>query len=71
MSAPQANGHDKQAEATFAEACDLAGGTMSTGAVILQEQVALLQAAAMRQSERATIEALAQDAMRRLQGWRP
>jgi hypothetical protein len=39
---------------------------MSTGGTLLQEQVDLLQRAVSRNSERMTIESLAQDAVRRL-----
>jgi len=62
---PLTNGHDKESEATLAEACDIAGGTMATGVVILQEQLAAVQINAARQAERATIEALIQDAQAR------
>ena len=57
MGAPLSNGHD-MTEATLAGSSD--------GAVILQEQLRAVQVGAARHAERATIEALAQDAMRRL-----
>jgi hypothetical protein len=63
---PESNGHDKESEATLAEACDVAGGTMSTGSVVMQYKIRALQISAARQAERATIEALSQDAVRRL-----
>jgi hypothetical protein len=66
MGEPLANGHDKESEATLAEACDLAGGTASAGSIIMQEQLRAVQIGAARHAERATIEALAQDAVRRL-----
>jgi len=53
------NGHDKT-EATFAEACDLTGG-----AVILREQLFAIRVSTARQAERATIQALCDDAKAR------
>jgi len=65
MSAPQANGHDKAAEPI--SLCDaVEAAAMDTGSVVLREQVAAMQAAAARHAERQTVEALAQDAVRRL-----
>ena len=68
MSAPQANGHDKAAGLiTVCEAIEIAGVVpMHTGSMILQDQIAALQEAAARHAERTAIEALAQDAVRRL-----
>jgi hypothetical protein len=65
MSEPLQNGHDKS-EATLAEACDLAGGTMSTGSMAVAYQIRALQISAERRAERATIEALSKDAVQRL-----
>ena len=61
---PLTNGHDKT-ETTLTEACDLAGGTMSTGAVVLREALFATQAIAARNAERATIQALCEDAKQR------
>jgi hypothetical protein len=67
MGEPLANGHDKAADTTLlCETVEFAVGAVSTGSVVMQEQIALLQRAAARNSERMTVEALAQDATRRL-----
>jgi hypothetical protein len=67
MTEPLANGHDKGEEIIILhDAVDVAGGTMSTGSIIMQEQIRAVQIGAARHAERATIEALAQDAVRRL-----
>jgi hypothetical protein len=59
------NGHDKSEEIIVA--VDVAGvAPMHTGSIVMQQQIAIIQTAVARQSERATIEALAQDAVRRL-----
>jgi hypothetical protein len=59
MAEQLSNGRDKESEA---EACD---GDLATGVVVLQTQLRAVQIGAARHSERATIEALMQDAMRR------
>jgi hypothetical protein len=65
MTEPLSNGHDKSEEIIVA--VDVAGvAPMHTGSVVLQQQLVAVQYAASRQSERATIEALALDAVRRL-----
>jgi hypothetical protein len=68
MTEPLSNGHDKGEEIIILhDAVDVvAGGTMSTGSIIMQEQIRAVQIGAARHAERATIEALAQDAVRRL-----
>ena len=67
MTEPLSNGHDKAADtALLCETVEFAVGTMSTGSVVMQEQIALLQRAAARNSERMTVESLARDAVRRL-----
>ena len=67
MTEPLKNGHDTGEETTIllCDAVELAGGTMSTGSVVLQEHIHVLQTATARHQERVTIEALIQGAMKR------
>jgi hypothetical protein len=64
MTEPLANGHDKT-EATLAEASDITGSTMSVGSVIMEEHLHIIQRGVALAAEKATIETLVQDAMRR------
>jgi len=67
MTEPLSNGHDKAAEIIpLPDAVDVASGTMSADSALLREQITLLQKAAARHSEHITVEALPQDAVRRL-----
>ena len=66
MTEPLRNGHDTEEQPILlCDAVELAGGTMSTGSIVLHEQISVIQTAVARHQERATIETLIQDAMRR------
>jgi hypothetical protein len=68
MTEPLSNGHDDTAAEiiSLCDAVDVAGGAMSAGSVVLKEQLRAVQIGAARHSERMTVEALAQDSVRRL-----
>jgi len=60
MTEGQTNGHDKDEAVPLSKSIDAAHGAM-----ILRQQITELQITAARQAERATIEALSEDAKRR------
>jgi hypothetical protein len=58
---PLTNGHDKSEDVPLSDSIEAAHG-----AIILKQQITELQITAARASERATVEALVQDAMRKV-----